>query len=430
MTQEKQTILFILPWLPYPLCSGGHQAVFNGIKSVTEDYNIIISYPEAFETNSEEAKKAFSNELHCNVKIIPYKLPPTPFPPKIKLKTRIHRWIRSLYSQPKQQPKSTPEYHEWPFHLLPINKSYTQHILSIIEQCNVTIVQCEMLENAPFVYILPENVIRIFVHHELRFVRHSLMITGNTDDSREMLAYQRNAMASEIGTLNFFDAIITLSQTDADKLVQAGVRPPVFPSMAIVNSPISSSYSFDKRNMLSFIGPSNHMPNLQGLQWFLSNCWIHLSQKGYHLQIIGNWDKSIQNEITQKYSNITFTGFVDDITPILSGTIMIVPIFIGSGIRMKILEASAIGIPIVSTTIGAEGIPFVNNIHCLIADTPAEFIESIERLQDDTLCSKLTENAKTIVKNHYSIDALRRNRLTIYNQLLDKKRSDIKRDIK
>lgn len=425
MVQEKQTILFILPWLPYPLCSGGHQGIFNGIRAVRNDFNIVVSYPEKFEINSEEERAAFIKEMGGDITICPYKLPPEPPAPKIKLKTRIHRWLRRLYSHPQPQAKSNPEYYEWPFHLLPINKSYTQHILHLINRYKVTIIQCEMLENAPFIYILPENLIRIFVHHELRFVRQALMINEEVENPSEMLAYQRNAMATEIGTLNFFDAVITVSQTDAEKLVQAGVHTPVYPSLSIVSSPVIPPLSSINTQKLSFIGPSSHKPNLLGIQWFLDNCWIYLSQKGYHLQIIGNWDESVQNKIAQKYPNITFRGFVKDIATVIHGTVMIVPVNIGSGIRMKILEASAAGIPIVSTSVGVEGIPYTDNIHCLIADSPENFIEAIEKLHDDALCSRLIENSQTVVKKYYSLDALRENRLSIYNQLLKQKKSSI-----
>lgn len=422
MTKDKKTILFILPWLPYPLCSGGHQAIFNGIKAIKDDYNIIISYQKPFESTSADYTEKFIQELNGNITILPFDLPPEPTAKPLKLKTRIHRWLRGQNSLHNSSATPKPEYYEWPYHFWPMDKNYTQHILSIIKRYNIKIVQCEMIGNAPLVYTLPDNIIRIFVHHEILFVRHQLLMEHTCYDKTEMLSYVKNAMATEIGTLNFFDGVITLSQTDADKLLEAGVKSALYPSFAIVRS--NNSHKLNTiipTHNLSFVGPSSHNPNYLGIKWFLENCWQALCSQDYKLKIIGDWDNEVRNEISTKYSNVTFTGFVENLESELENSIMIVPIKIGSGIRMKILEAAAMGVPVISTTVGVEGLPLKNNEHCLIADTPDAFVESIKKMQDVKLCSSLAGNAKSVVADCYSLDALRSNRLKIYKELMERK---------
>ena len=68
-----KSILFILPWLPYPLKSGGHQAIFNGIKAVVNDYNVFITYRENEAEDSSLMQQELIKELGCHINIIPYK---------------------------------------------------------------------------------------------------------------------------------------------------------------------------------------------------------------------------------------------------------------------------------------------------------------------------------------------------------------------
>lgn len=84
---------------------------------------------------------------------------------------------------------------------------------------------------------------------------------------------------------------------------------------------------------------------------------------------------------------------------------------------MKILEAAARGIPFVSTTVGAEGIPVKNGTHCFIADESESFVQSILKLQDVSLRKQMVENSYQMLKDNFSIDALRINRLDIYDSV-------------
>jgi glycosyltransferase involved in cell wall biosynthesis len=85
---------------------------------------------------------------------------------------------------------------------------------------------------------------------------------------------------------------------------------------------------------------------------------------------------------------------------------------------MKILEACANGIPFVSTRVGAEGLPVENGKDCFITDNPDEFVKDIIKLQDQELQKKFITNANLMVLNNFSLDSLRLNRKTIYENIL------------
>jgi glycosyltransferase involved in cell wall biosynthesis len=106
--------------------------------------------------------------------------------------------------------------------------------------------------------------------------------------------------------------------------------------------------------------------------------------------------------------NVTVTGRLDSVLPYLCNTsVALVPLKFESGTRFKILEAGVCNVPIVSTTLGAEGIPVVDEEHILIADEPKSFADAILRLLDDKfLANKLAKNCQDLVKEKYSVEAL------------------------
>ena len=107
-------------------------------------------------------------------------------------------------------------------------------------------------------------------------------------------------------------------------------------------------------------------------------------------------------------SGIQVTGTVPDVRPYLErGAVFIVPLRIGGGTRLKIYEAMAMGIPMVSTTIGAEGLPVRNGEHLFIADAPEEQTTAITRLlQNPQVASELASNALKLVREHGSWDSV------------------------
>jgi len=301
----------------------------------------------------------------------------------------------------------------------PQTTDFTKHINQVVEDNKVEIVQVEMPGLLSTILNLPDNVKRIFVHHELAFVRHALEKDIPNCSNHTQGLYQESQML-EISLLNNYDGVITLSDIDKQKLTDAGVTSPIFSSFATVDVQPSKQIVFSDGLTLSFIGTCAHAPNYYGLQWFLDACWPKLlsDNPNNKLQIIGGWPEAIQKSFLEKYQNITFTGFVKNTEEYLQGTILIVPILIGSGIRMKILEGASIGVPIVTTSVGVEGIQITDGIHCSIADTAETFVERIIELRNHDLQKKYIDNFRNFVSDNYSIDALAENRGFIYQSIL------------
>lgn len=151
-----------------------------------------------------------------------------------------------------------------------------------------------------------------------------------------------------------------------------------------------------------------HSPMDMAARWVLEEVLpiVWHTHPNLHFYIVGrNSDQAFGH---LNGSNITVTGRLESVLPYLKNTnIALVPLKFESGTRFKILEAGTCKVPLVSTTLGAEGIPVKDREHILIADTPQEFASAIIQLLDDEqLAGSLAQNCHDLVTRQYSVEAL------------------------
>src|SRR3954469_9301163 len=172
--------------------------------------------------------------------------------------------------------------------------------------------------------------------------------------------------------------VIAVSETD-EKLMRCrfGIEQissvPTGVDVEYFERPESSSVLYD----LVFVGFMDWMPNIDGMRWFLADVFplIRRQKPDCRLAIVGrNPPQALLD--AAKDSHITVTGTVPDVRPFLwQSAISVVPLRVGGGTRLKIFEAMAAGTPVVSTTIGAEGLPVNHGKTIQIADTAQQFAE-------------------------------------------------------
>jgi glycosyltransferase involved in cell wall biosynthesis len=152
---------------------------------------------------------------------------------------------------------------------------------------------------------------------------------------------------------------------------------------------------------LIFTGSLSYFANLEGVRWFLSEVYpiVQAQVPAVQLVITGKND----GVSLPTAENVTLTGFVEDVRPLIaSARISLAPLQVGGGTRLKILEAMALGTPVVATEKGAEGLQAVNGEHLLVADSAENFADAVVRLlQDRKLCRKLTDNSCRLVRQQY-----------------------------
>jgi glycosyltransferase involved in cell wall biosynthesis len=174
--------------------------------------------------------------------------------------------------------------------------------------------------------------------------------------------------------------VTAVSEEDAQKMRQWSVN-----RLSVVDNGVdldlyqTENPGEDDREIL-FLASLDWEPNIDGLNYFLSDMLpdIAVQRPDVRLTIAGRRPSPELRRRIENLANVNFVGEVQDVRPLLQkAAVVIVPLRVGGGSRLKILEAMAAGKAIVSTSVGAEGLSVQNNVHLQIADTPAEFSSAV-----------------------------------------------------
>lgn len=180
-------------------------------------------------------------------------------------------------------------------------------------------------------------------------------------------------------------------------------------------------YDINKQNTLIFAGRLDQFANRDGMMYFCTKVWPQLKEKVKNMKfiIIGSNPPEKLIEISKQDSNFQLLGYVDDVRPhFTQATVCICPIRTGGGTRIKILDALAMGMPIISTTIGCEGIDVTPEKNILIANKPADYIQQTVRvLNDQALRVCLSKNARRLAVDMYSWKVIGRKLNNIYSSI-------------
>jgi polysaccharide biosynthesis protein PslH len=176
---------------------------------------------------------------------------------------------------------------------------------------------------------------------------------------------------------------------------------------------------------LVFVGSMDWLPNVDGVMFFVREVLplIRRRRPETTLAVVGRTPAAKVAQLAAEDSRICVTGTVPDIRPWLWGSaVSIVPLRIGGGTRLKIYEAMAAKIPVVSTTIGAEGLDATPGTHLLVADAPAAFADATAALlRDPDLRRRLAANARRLVEARYSWETIGERLEKIYTDLVARK---------
>ncbi len=176
-----------------------------------------------------------------------------------------------------------------------------------------------------------------------------------------------------------------------------------------------------------FIGSFRHTPNQEALNWFCRLVLpLILKQCSDARLVVAGSDPPPRYSLPGPAEAIDLLGFVEDIRePLSRYAVFVCPILSGSGMRVKLLEAFAAGIPAVSTGVGAEGLVTRNGEECLLADTPEEFAARVlELLSDERRAAELAERARALVVSQKDMTVMTGKLLESYVEAVRRKRRD------
>lgn len=223
----------------------------------------------------------------------------------------------------------------------------------------------------------------------------------------------------------FHGVTVLVSPKDAEVIhsLSPRARIQVIPNGVDVDYYVPSTVNAkDRSNILAFHGHMSYPPNVDAMLFFCKRIMpIAVKQVAdLKLFIVGK-NPSPEIENLQDNNHVQVTGFVDDIRPFLAqASICVFPLRRGGGFRNKIVEAMAMGKPVITTTIGAEGLEAVPGKHFIIADRPKEFADHIVGLlRDEQLGNNLGDSAREFVVKRYSWENVAEQFESLYKTLID-----------
>ena len=265
-----------------------------------------------------------------------------------------------------------------------ISKDYEQKLIAILQKKSFDVIQLEMIHLAPYIPIIKKYsnakiVCRAHnVEHEIW--KRVADITKNPFKKYYLRWLTGKLRRFEVENLANYDALLPITERDGRIFRLLGYRGPMLPTPVGMDSQrfLMPLISMNGHLSLGFIGSLDWTPNIEGLKWFLENVWGQFleDKSQFKLHIAGR--NAPDWLLKLNVDNVKVHGEIADAHRFTAQhPVMIVPLFSGSGIRVKILESMMLGRVVITTKIGMEGIPAKDGESVLIANTAAEFIEKI-----------------------------------------------------
>jgi len=289
-----------------------------------------------------------------------------------------------------------------------ISKTFAAGLKKVLHENEFDIIQLEGLYVCPYIPVIRENskakiIYRAHnIEHEI-WSRTAIMAHGFEKWYLKNLS--KRIKLFEVQTLNKYDLLVPITGRDGAILNKMGNKKPMHVSQTGIDSSVLIPNSKNlKHPTLFHIGSLEWSPNQEGLIWFFDNCWNSIREKYPDLKfyIAGRnapaWFQKMLN-----LPNVVFKGEVADAYEFInSKSIMVVPLFSGSGMRIKIIEGMALGKPIVTTAVGTEGISTTSGVNIVITEDAAGFVQSISDLiENREYFDKISKNAIEYIHENF-----------------------------
>jgi len=360
-------------------------------------YNILRELARKHSVTFFSFYGAHDNDAHADLKNIfdrsiclPLRLPPPKSPSEL-----LDYGVRVFSSQPYNITKyCRPE--------------VRRQLLSLLKQETYDVILCDFMVAAGVVPWDSSTPKVLFTHNvEATIWRRHYQVAANPLWKAISWLEWKRMEAAERRYLRLADRVLTVSETDRDAfepfveaekltVIPTGVDVDYFQPMPVE----------EDKNSLVFTGSMDWLPNEDGIFYFVEAILPLIKKQcpGVSLQVVGRSPSRKLQALAQQEKSVLLTGWVEDIRPFVAqGSICIVPLRIGGGTRLKIFEAMAMSKAVVSTSIGAEGLPVQNGENIFLADTPADFARSVvSLLRDPNQRRRLGASARILVQEKYS----------------------------
>jgi glycosyltransferase involved in cell wall biosynthesis len=402
---SRPRLLLVTPYQVYPANHGGGVRLINLVQRLSERCDLFLL---VFSTRGEDPDQREALD--------PY-----------TVRLDFHRWV------PKHRPGL--------FGLKPPNaqlfssERVSELIRDIVLGNQIDIVQLEYAELGQYASSVPDGVPVILTEHDIAFRtqqrRRELRFMDRYPDSKVYCNTRTDLdriFLHELRVCREADRIHVMSEADGDFL--ASFLPDGWKRIRVAPNGVDCTKLAPPpenpgREGVLYVGNFQNLPNVDALEYLVNDVWplLRLNRPDATLTVVG---AHAEGRVTHfdGQNGVEIVGEVPEIRPYYhSHRVLAAPIRAASGTRLKILEAFAAGIPVVSTTVGAEGIAYEDGKHLVIADSAMKFAEALERLlNDDRQTDILTREGRKLAEQRYDWKRVSEVVLADYVDLLDTSR--------
>ena len=376
-------LLFLTETLPYPLDSGGRIKTYYTLQSLESAHEV---HCHAFIRDEKQRRHAPGLERVCA---------------SVTLHLRPRRWAREASALGRSFATGVP---------LTVARHFDRGVLGSLQRAcreqRFDAAYYDHLSMLEYARRLPLPVIHDAHNVEFELVRRYASTLGVSParlvagrEWRLLKAYERRRYAA-------CKLVFAVSEHDA-RVIRALAGPPIDVRVIPISVDAQGRAALGPRPAepaLLYIGGLHWPPNADAVRYFIEAIWplILRDTPGATLTVVGRDDAAIGSAL-RRTPGVHVTGYVDDVAPCFErARALVVPLRSGGGMRVKILETLARGLPVISTSIGYEGIDAIPGVHLLAADTPADFAAAVRRaFQDDELVARLALAGRELVLSRY-----------------------------
>jgi glycosyltransferase involved in cell wall biosynthesis len=303
----------------------------------------------------------------------------------------------------------------------------------LVAESSFDVVHADQLNMAQYALRAPEAYRVLDAHNALWLLYKRLAATMSQGPKRWLLARDwRLLKRYEGGVVRSFDAVMAVTGEDRDALLEAtgADREVAVIPIAVDTDQVRPVPHGPEANHILHVGTMYWPPNIDAVTWFIDEIYplIRRQRPDVVLDVVGSRPPGDLLALGESDTGINITGYVADLEPYLAqAAAFIVPLRAGSGMRVKILNALAQGLPIVSTSVGREGIAVTDGQDILIGDTPADFAAAVLRLLDSPdLRAQLAVNGRRLAESHYDYRRACEPIDEVYSQAIAGKQSSVR----
>jgi len=398
-------LLMLTPSLPYPLHQGGairNYGIIHGLHAAGHDITLLSFHDSSLTIDSTPLIN-----LCSQIETVPF--------PQRATSQRLRELALSAQPDLANRLRSA---------------EFSHRLQSLLTQKKFDLIQFEGLEMAAYLPLTQDSGAKLcYDAHNAEYALQRVIfeVDLSTPLRWPSAAYsliQSNRIAHfERLVCQQVDCVIAVSDEDAETLrhLCPDARISVIPNGVFADEYDETGEYLDLgKNVITFTGKMDYRPNVDAMLWFTGSIFPQVQKRvpDARLYIVGQKPHPRLESLREK-PNIELTGWVPEIRPFLHATsVYIAPLRMGSGTRLKILEAMAAGCAVVATNLAAAGLPQAVKNAMVIANQEAEMSESIVALlQDDTRRKTLGQAAQIAIKNHYDWSLLIPRLLSTYKEI-------------